>query len=597
MATYGGSGQTLTRDEVIGLYTELLGRTPSNAEIDAQLSAVGSAAALRQQILDSDEYARRRQQSETGANPQRGVDPRSLRYLSAYDAAPITSKRTLTPEEQRELDRLNRELAEADADSKRLEGDERMAAITRAKALAGQRSVLVSPYIKPEWRVAAKTMEGGKSIAPDALPDASTWVRMPDKTPDIFLDPVTGNVYRAVGNQKFQLVDNLASERFNDTQRAIYLRVTELTRQGLVKPPQPIAGGREAGGRGWRLPPNVADAYTQAMRAQGLDPLNIDTGNPKALDALLSFQLSVPWIKNTNDKRNMGLAMWAAAALGGIPAMAGMLGSAIGSEATGSKTWGAVIGALTSMGLGAAGAGNTGLAAPLGAAAGTAVGGGAAGAAASGATQAAVSEAVKAAATGKISWEALLNVLAGAGGGALGGATRATNPLLSALSKLAPYLRGAVGVGKAAQSGAAAGAREALGRRTSQAMMAQRAGQGANVFEAFGQAKQRQAAMQGAARQRQQAMEAAQRQRTALVEQNRQRAMAVARQARERFSTRMDDANLRRLVFGTEAPRSAPSPFPASQQQTMNPLARRARPRPTARTRGTAPYWMGRRRV
>ena len=597
MATYGGGGTqppTLTRDEVIGLYRELLGREPSQAEINSQLSGEPTAASLRQQILNSEEYSRRRLQSETGANPQR-IDPRQLRYLGAYDPAPITSQRRLTPEEQRELDRLNQELAEADEASKRLEGDERAAAIARARVLAGQRSVLVSPHIKPEWRAAAKTMVGGQAVAPDALPNASAWVRMPDKTPDMFLDPVTGNVYRAIGKQKFQLVDNLASERFNDTQRAMYLRVAELTKQGLLKPPVPQAGGREAGGRGWRLPPNVAEAYTQAMRAQGLDPLNIDTSNPKALDALLSFQLSVPWIRNTNDKRNMGLAMWAAAALGGIPAMAGMTASAIGSEATGSKTWGAVLGALTSMGMSAAGV-SGGLAQPIGTAAGAAVGGGTAGAAASGASQAAVSEALKAAATGKISWEALLNILAGAAGGALGtpGRGAASNPILQALRKLSPYLRGAVGVGKAAQSGSAAGAREALARRTAQQGMAGRAGQGANVFEAFGQMKTRQAAQQQALSQRQRAMQQAQQQRTALVEQNRQRAIAVARQARERFSTRMEDANLRRLVFGTEAPLAKPSLFPASRQHEAAPPRTRTR---TASSRGMTPYWMGRRRV
>lgn len=57
----------LTRDQVISVYREVLGRTPSDAEIDHQLSTMPTLDAMLRVALDSDEYAERRREA-TQAN-------------------------------------------------------------------------------------------------------------------------------------------------------------------------------------------------------------------------------------------------------------------------------------------------------------------------------------------------------------------------------------------------------------------------------------------------------------------------------------------------------------------------------------------------
>ena len=47
----------LTREQVVSVYTQVLGRTPSEQEIDEQIAAGATLDGLLRVVLDSDEYA------------------------------------------------------------------------------------------------------------------------------------------------------------------------------------------------------------------------------------------------------------------------------------------------------------------------------------------------------------------------------------------------------------------------------------------------------------------------------------------------------------------------------------------------------------
>jgi alginate O-acetyltransferase complex protein AlgJ len=59
----------LTREQVVSVYRQVLGRTPSEQEVDAQLAAISTLDGLLRVALDSDEYAARL--SERGINSPR----------------------------------------------------------------------------------------------------------------------------------------------------------------------------------------------------------------------------------------------------------------------------------------------------------------------------------------------------------------------------------------------------------------------------------------------------------------------------------------------------------------------------------------------
>ncbi len=58
----------LSRDQVVSVYEQVLGRRPSDAEVDQQLAAVGSLDQMLRVALDSEEYAARLKQ-RAAANP------------------------------------------------------------------------------------------------------------------------------------------------------------------------------------------------------------------------------------------------------------------------------------------------------------------------------------------------------------------------------------------------------------------------------------------------------------------------------------------------------------------------------------------------
>lgn len=68
------SSPPLTREQVVSVYEQVLGRTPSEQEVEAQLAGVGTLDAMLRVALDSEEYAARLRELAAGARAQAVVN-------------------------------------------------------------------------------------------------------------------------------------------------------------------------------------------------------------------------------------------------------------------------------------------------------------------------------------------------------------------------------------------------------------------------------------------------------------------------------------------------------------------------------------------